>query len=40
MPNDLRRYIDGALLIDAWSDMVLPRELRAVWQPLIDDVTS
>ncbi len=39
-PDDLRRYIDGALLIDAWPDMVLPRELRAAWQPLIDDVMS
>jgi transcriptional regulator with XRE-family HTH domain len=37
-PDDLRRYIDGVLLIDAWPDMVLPRELRVAWQPLIDDV--
>lgn len=39
-PDDLRRYIDGALLIDVWRDMVLPRELRAAWQPLVDDVMS
>lgn len=35
MPNDLRRYIDGALLIDAWSDLVLPRDVRAAWQRVI-----
>ena len=35
-PDDLRRYIDGALLIDIWPDLVLPRELRAAWQSLID----
>lgn len=39
MPDDLRRYIDGALLIDIWPDLVLPRDLRAAWQPLIDEVT-
>ena len=35
MPNDLHRYIDGALLIDAWSDLVLPRDVRAAWQRVI-----
>ena len=38
MPDDLRAYVDGALLVDLWSELVLPRELRALWQPLIDDV--
>ena len=38
MPDDLRAYVDGALLVDVWSELVLPRELRALWQPLIDDV--
>jgi transcriptional regulator with XRE-family HTH domain len=35
-PTDIRQYIDGALLIDAWPDLVLPRDLRAAWQPVID----
>ncbi len=36
--TDLLRFIDGALLIDAWDDLVLPRELRAAWHPVIDAV--
>lgn len=35
-PADLERYLDGALLIDAWADLVLPRGLRAAWQGVID----
>jgi transcriptional regulator with XRE-family HTH domain len=34
-PMDLRRWVDGALLVDVWSEMVLPRALQALWQPLI-----
>jgi transcriptional regulator with XRE-family HTH domain len=37
-PADLLRFIDGALLVDAWADLVIPRELRAAWQPVIDAV--
>jgi transcriptional regulator with XRE-family HTH domain len=37
-PTDLLRYVDGALLIDLWPDLVLPRDVRAAWQPLIDSV--
>ena len=39
-PTDLLRYIDGALLIDLWNDLVLPRDLRAAWQPVIDAARS
>ena len=35
-PNDLLRYVDGALLVDLWDELTLPRDLRAAWQPLID----
>ncbi len=28
-------YVDGALLADLWSELVLPREVRAAWAPLI-----
>ena len=35
-PEDIERYIDGALLVDAWNDLFLPRWIRAGWQPLID----
>lgn len=35
-PADIRSIIDGALLIDAWPELVLPAELRRAWQPIID----
>lgn len=35
-PADIERFVDGALLVDAWDDLVLPIALRAAWQPLID----
>jgi hypothetical protein len=34
--NDLLRYVDGALLVDLWDELVLPHEIRAAWQPVID----
>lgn len=36
MPSDMKRYIDGALLVDLWTDLVLPREIRDAWLPVID----
>ncbi len=38
MADDLLRYVDGTLLADLWGELVLPREVRAAWQPLIDGV--
>jgi transcriptional regulator with XRE-family HTH domain len=35
-PDDIRTYIDGALLVDLWNDLVLPPDIRQAWQPLID----
>lgn len=35
-PEDLLRFIDGALLIDLWEDLVLPRDIRSAWQQVID----
>ncbi len=37
-PADIEGWVDGALLVDVWADMVLPRMLRPLWQPLIDAV--
>jgi len=34
-PADILAYIDGALLVDLWEDLVLPRGIRAAWAPLI-----
>lgn len=36
LADDLLRYVDGALLVDLWDELVLPREVRAAWQPVID----
>ncbi|HEY6276274.1 MAG TPA: helix-turn-helix transcriptional regulator [Streptosporangiaceae bacterium] len=36
--EDIRDYIDGALLVDLWPDLVLPAPVRRAWQPLIDAV--
>ena len=35
-PDDIQPIVDGALLIDAWTDLVIPAELRRAWQPIID----
>lgn len=35
-PTDIEQYVDGALLVDSWEDLVLARSLRAAWQPVID----
>lgn len=34
-PDDVLAYVDGALLVDLWEDLVLPRDVRAAWEPLI-----
>lgn len=35
MPEDILTYVDGALLIDLWDELVIPRDIRAAWAPLI-----
>jgi hypothetical protein len=37
-PADIADLVDGALLVDLWDELVLPRRLRHAWQPLIDEV--
>jgi transcriptional regulator with XRE-family HTH domain len=34
-PDDIRGIIDGALLVDLWAELVLPRAVRAAWDPVI-----
>jgi transcriptional regulator with XRE-family HTH domain len=36
--QDISHYVDGALLVDLWPDLILPAPLRRAWQPLIDAV--
>lgn len=40
MPHDIIGIIDGALLVELWTELVLPPRLRSEWQPLIDQVTA
>ena len=35
-PTDLIRWVDGALLVDLWAEMVLPRAVREAWEPVLD----
>lgn len=35
--EDVLAYIDGALLVDLWNEVVLPREVRAAWDEVIAD---
>jgi transcriptional regulator with XRE-family HTH domain len=39
-PQDVLGYIDGALLVDLWSELVLPHDVRGAWSPLIDSVLA
>jgi transcriptional regulator with XRE-family HTH domain len=34
--DDVLAYVDGALLVDLWPELVLPRGLRAAWSPVIN----
>jgi len=40
MPTDILRYVDGALLVDLWPDLVLPRDVRDGWQPIVDEALA
>jgi len=35
-PGDVLTYIDGALLIDLWGTLVLPRNVRAAWSDVVN----
>lgn len=37
---DILNFIDGALLVDLWEELILPPETRAAWQPLVDAATN
>lgn len=34
-PDDVLTYLDGALLVDLWDDLVLPAAIRAAWQLVV-----
>lgn len=33
--TDLFTYLDGVLLAELWPDLVLPRDVRTAWEPLL-----
>jgi len=39
-PAGILAYVDGALLVDLWEDLVLPRSVRSAWAPLISLATE
>ena len=36
-PADVLTYVDGALLVDLWDELVLPAAVRAAWNPVVTD---
>lgn len=34
-PDDFTTYVDGALLVDLWDELVLPRQIRSAWSQII-----
>ncbi len=34
-PEDVLAYVDGALLVDLWDDLVLPAKVRAAWATVV-----
>jgi transcriptional regulator with XRE-family HTH domain len=36
-PADIESVIDGALLVDLWDELVLPKPIRVAWAPLVED---
>jgi transcriptional regulator with XRE-family HTH domain len=34
-PDDVLAYVDGALLVDLWDEVVLPRTVRTAWDAVV-----
>jgi DNA-binding XRE family transcriptional regulator len=34
-PDDIAGYVDGALLVDLWPELVLPAFVRRAWEPVV-----
>lgn len=34
-PEDILAYVDGALLVDAWPELVLPAPIRRAWERVV-----
>ena len=40
LPADILTYVDGALLVDLWDNLVLPRAVRSAWAPLVSSLSE
>jgi transcriptional regulator with XRE-family HTH domain len=38
--EDILAYIDGVLLVELWDDLILPRDVRGAWAPLIQQTVT
>lgn len=36
----IMRWVDAALLVDVWSELVLPERIRAAWEPAVEAASS
>jgi transcriptional regulator with XRE-family HTH domain len=36
-PHELLDHVDGVLLAELWNELDLPPDIRAEWQPLVDE---
>jgi transcriptional regulator with XRE-family HTH domain len=34
-PDDVLTYVDGALLVDLWDDLILPAKVRVAWDGVV-----
>jgi hypothetical protein len=34
-PQDVLTYVDGALLVDLWDELVLPADVRSAWADVV-----
>jgi transcriptional regulator with XRE-family HTH domain len=39
-PADVLTYVDGALLVDLWDELVLPVAVRSAWQPVVGEAND
>ena len=38
--DDVLTYVDGALLVDLWDELVLPRTIRSAWDAVVTGETA
>lgn len=36
----IMRWVDGALLVDLWTELALPEKIRATWEPPVEAASS